>query len=187
MSPVQSQTGPELVTTTVRDYDLEQTNQASRGVYIVSAASPSGLLPVIGYLLSAFLLSPAPSCGASLSSCAGGRRGGGVPDLSNPCLPFPQFPPPLHEIHSACSSPLQERLLPILRHAADVLPLQLFIQSVMALKAMYDSKIFKLHVLGQAPVGDLKRPFAAAPSMMDAFTGGAGATEPATIKEVRVE
>ncbi|KAI0318284.1 phosphate transport-domain-containing protein [Amylostereum chailletii] len=37
----------------------------------------------------------------------------------------------------------------------------LFVQGVMALKTLYDSKPVKIHVLGQAADGDLKRPFKA--------------------------
>lgn len=39
----------------------------------------------------------------------------------------------------------------------------LLIQSIMPLKSLYDSKILKIHVLGQPAVGDLKRPFAQPP------------------------
>jgi len=35
----------------------------------------------------------------------------------------------------------------------------LFVQAVMAFKTVYDSKVFKIHVLGQPAEGDLKRPF----------------------------
>lgn len=35
----------------------------------------------------------------------------------------------------------------------------LFVQAVMAFKTLYDSKVFKIHVLGQPAEGDLKRPF----------------------------
>ena len=41
----------------------------------------------------------------------------------------------------------------------------LFIQSIMTLKGLLESKPAKLHLFGSPAVGDLKRPFAAAPSM----------------------
>lgn len=41
----------------------------------------------------------------------------------------------------------------------------LFIQSIMTLKGLYESKSTKLHLFGAPAVGDLKRPFPAAPSM----------------------
>ncbi|KAK4048625.1 phosphate transporter (Pho88) [Microbotryomycetes sp. JL201] len=43
----------------------------------------------------------------------------------------------------------------------------LFIQSIMALKGLYDSKIVKIHVLNKPAEGDLKRPFVAAPGFMN--------------------
>ncbi|BGP58381.1 hypothetical protein JCM8202_001883 [Rhodotorula sphaerocarpa] len=41
----------------------------------------------------------------------------------------------------------------------------LFIQGIMPIKSLYDSKILKIHLLGQPATGDLKRPFEAAPGM----------------------
>jgi hypothetical protein len=38
----------------------------------------------------------------------------------------------------------------------------LFVQGIMAFKSLYEAKTVKIHVLGQAPEGDLKRPFKAA-------------------------
>lgn len=37
----------------------------------------------------------------------------------------------------------------------------LFIQAIMALKNLYDSKPIKIHILGQPAEGELKRPFKA--------------------------
>jgi len=37
----------------------------------------------------------------------------------------------------------------------------LFIQGVMAIKNLYDAKPIKIHIFGQAPEGELKRPFKA--------------------------
>ncbi|POY74896.1 hypothetical protein BMF94_1872 [Rhodotorula taiwanensis] len=51
----------------------------------------------------------------------------------------------------------------------------LFIQGIMPIKSLYDSKILKIHLLGQPATGDLKRPFEAAPGMFDAAMGGADA------------
>jgi hypothetical protein len=38
----------------------------------------------------------------------------------------------------------------------------LFVQGIMAFKSLYEAKTVKIHVLGQAADGDLKRPFKAA-------------------------
>jgi len=35
----------------------------------------------------------------------------------------------------------------------------LFVQAIMAFKSLYEAKTVKIHVLGQKPDGDLKRPF----------------------------
>ncbi|GAA5891844.1 hypothetical protein JCM6882_007380 [Rhodosporidiobolus microsporus] len=51
----------------------------------------------------------------------------------------------------------------------------LFIQGIMPLKSMFDSKILKIHLFGKSATGDLKRPFAAAPSMFN--PSGAAQTE----------
>ncbi|GJN94037.1 hypothetical protein Rhopal_007100-T1 [Rhodotorula paludigena] len=44
----------------------------------------------------------------------------------------------------------------------------LFIQGIMPLKSLYDSKILKIHLLGKPATGDLKRPFEAPPSLFGA-------------------
>lgn len=44
-----------------------------------------------------------------------------------------------------------------------------FIQSIMTVKGLYDSKPAKLWLMGQKAEGDLKRPWLAAPSMFGAF------------------
>jgi len=48
----------------------------------------------------------------------------------------------------------------------------LFIQGLMGVKNLYDAKPVAIHVLGKPAEGDLKRPFASAPSLF----GGAGGT-----------
>jgi len=53
----------------------------------------------------------------------------------------------------------------------------LFIQALMGLKSLYDSKIVALYILGKPAEGDLKRPFKAAPGLF-----GAGGGEPQTDK-----
>ncbi|VDB92052.1 unnamed protein product [Peniophora sp. CBMAI 1063] len=57
----------------------------------------------------------------------------------------------------------------------------LFVQAVMAFKTLYDSKVFKIHVLGQPAEGDLKRPFKVA-SLFGAAAGEAR-TDKAAIEE----
>ncbi|KAI0058783.1 inorganic phosphate transporter [Artomyces pyxidatus] len=44
----------------------------------------------------------------------------------------------------------------------------LFVQGLMGLKSLYEAKTVKIHVLGQAPEGDLKRPFKGAAGMFGA-------------------
>jgi hypothetical protein len=90
----------------------------------------------------------------------------------------------------------------------------LFIQGVMPLKSLYDSnarpspspylssplvtpthtpsrkQILKIHLLNKPATGDLKRPFAAAPSMFTpggATDSSAAAEEPAKITEIKDE
>ena len=41
----------------------------------------------------------------------------------------------------------------------------LFVQAIMAFKALYEAKTVKIHVLGQNAEGDLKRPFKSGPGM----------------------
>ncbi|KAG8935367.1 hypothetical protein FRC02_008172 [Tulasnella sp. 418] len=107
-NPLSGETSGGLVTSTVRDYDLQQTSQAVRGVYTGVAF----MVFLHGYL---------------------------------------QYTQPL------------------------------FIQSVMGLKALYESKEVALHLLGQKAEGDLKRPFKAAPGLFGAMSQPA--TDQASIKE----
>ncbi|GAA6017852.1 hypothetical protein JCM10207_003475 [Rhodosporidiobolus poonsookiae] len=62
----------------------------------------------------------------------------------------------------------------------------LFIQGVMPLKSLYDAKILKIHLFGQPATGDLKRPFAAPPSMFNPTPSNAAesstAAEPAKVE-----
>ncbi|GAA6052807.1 hypothetical protein JCM3770_006262 [Rhodotorula araucariae] len=59
----------------------------------------------------------------------------------------------------------------------------LFIQGIMPIKALYDSKILKIHLFGQPATGDLKRPFEAPPSMFGGGkTEGAAAEEPKAVE-----
>ncbi|KAH9964708.1 inorganic phosphate transporter [Lactifluus volemus] len=44
----------------------------------------------------------------------------------------------------------------------------LFVQAIMAFKSLYEAKIVKIHVLGQAADGDLKRPFKSGPGLFGA-------------------
>ncbi|KAI0258103.1 inorganic phosphate transporter [Gloeopeniophorella convolvens] len=44
----------------------------------------------------------------------------------------------------------------------------LFVQGIMALKSLYEAKTVKIHVLGAAAEGDLKRPFKGAPGLFGA-------------------
>lgn len=53
----------------------------------------------------------------------------------------------------------------------------LFIQSVMTLKGLVESKPAKLHLFNSPAVGDLKRPFAAPPSMFAGLAPAAPAAE----------
>jgi Phosphate transport (Pho88) len=41
----------------------------------------------------------------------------------------------------------------------------LFVQAIMAFKSLYEAKIVKIHVLGRAADGDLKRPFKSGPGL----------------------
>ncbi|KAG9047283.1 hypothetical protein FS837_002591 [Tulasnella sp. UAMH 9824] len=56
----------------------------------------------------------------------------------------------------------------------------LFIQSLMGLKALYDSNEISIHVLGKPATGDLQRPFKAAPGL---FGPTGPQTDAASIKE----
>ncbi|KAL7412009.1 inorganic phosphate transporter Pho88 [Mrakia frigida] len=107
-----SQAEPELVTTTVRDYDLSETAKLSRGVYI-------------GCAIMCFL-----------------------------------------HLYMKYTQPL-------------------FIQSIMTLKGLIESKPAKLHLFGSPAVGDLKRPFAAAPSMFAPAAAAAPEEPVAAIKETK--
>ena len=54
----------------------------------------------------------------------------------------------------------------------------LLIQSIIPLKGAFEGNLFKIHVLGQPAIGDLKRPFKAAGGFM-----GMGANEPKADKK----
>jgi hypothetical protein len=56
----------------------------------------------------------------------------------------------------------------------------LFVQAIMAFKSLYEAKVVKIHVLGQAADGDLKRPFKSGPG----FFGGASPPFPFTSSKV---
>ncbi|KAG7531624.1 hypothetical protein FFLO_04208 [Filobasidium floriforme] len=47
----------------------------------------------------------------------------------------------------------------------------LFIQAIMTIKGVLESKPAKLHLYGQKAEGDLARPFKSAPGMLEQFTG----------------
>lgn len=49
----------------------------------------------------------------------------------------------------------------------------LFMQSFSGFKSALESNIVKIHIFGQPASGDLKRPFKAAPGLLQALTGGA--------------
>jgi len=53
----------------------------------------------------------------------------------------------------------------------------LLIQSIIPLKGAFEGNEIKIHLFGQPAMGDLKRPFKAAPGMMSALQGGAAATQ----------
>lgn len=55
----------------------------------------------------------------------------------------------------------------------------LFIQGILPLKGLYDSKILLIHILGRKTEGELKRPFVAPAGFM-----GAPAAEPVTEEPV---
>jgi hypothetical protein len=59
----------------------------------------------------------------------------------------------------------------------------LFVQSLMGVKNLFDSKEIKLHILGKPAVDDLKRPFAGAPNMFGGAGGAGPATDAASIAE----
>lgn len=49
----------------------------------------------------------------------------------------------------------------------------LLIQSIIPLKGAFEGNLVKIHLLGQPAVGELKRPFKAAPGLMAGLTGAA--------------
>jgi Phosphate transport (Pho88) len=54
----------------------------------------------------------------------------------------------------------------------------LFVQAIMAFKSLYEAKIVKIHVLGQAADGDLKRPFKSGPGL---FGGPCPSSSPSAL------
>ncbi|KAJ9115640.1 hypothetical protein QFC20_000967 [Naganishia adeliensis] len=61
----------------------------------------------------------------------------------------------------------------------------LFIQAIMTLKGVFESKPAMLYLWGKKAEGDLSRPFKTGGGLMDSLTGGAGGvqTDAASIKE----
>jgi len=57
----------------------------------------------------------------------------------------------------------------------------LFVQAIMAFKSLYEAKIVKIHVLGHAADGDLKRPFKSGPGLFG--SSGDPQTDKAAIEE----
>jgi len=53
----------------------------------------------------------------------------------------------------------------------------LLIQSIIPLKSAFEGNEVKIHLFGQAAVGELKRPFKAAAGLMSSLQGGAAATQ----------
>jgi len=53
----------------------------------------------------------------------------------------------------------------------------LLIQSILPLKSAFEANEVKIHLLGNAAIGDLKRPFKAAQGLMSAFGGAAAASQ----------
>ncbi len=51
----------------------------------------------------------------------------------------------------------------------------LIIQSIIPLKGAFENNEVKIHLFGQLPIGDLKRPFKAPAGIMSALQGGAAA------------
>ncbi|GAA5895530.1 hypothetical protein JCM8208_005257 [Rhodotorula glutinis] len=63
----------------------------------------------------------------------------------------------------------------------------LFIQGIMPLKALYDSKILKIHLFGKPASGELKRPFEAPPGMLAALNQKAEGAVAAADEPAKVE
>ncbi|GAA5894969.1 hypothetical protein JCM5296_000928 [Sporobolomyces johnsonii] len=63
----------------------------------------------------------------------------------------------------------------------------LFIQGIMPLKSLYDSKILKIHLFGQPATGSLKRPFEAPASIMGAAASGNASTSEGDKEPAKVE
>lgn len=57
----------------------------------------------------------------------------------------------------------------------------LVMQSISPIKGALESNIVKIHLLNKPAVGDLKRPFKAAPSLLSSFTGGDVKTDKSSI------
>ena len=53
----------------------------------------------------------------------------------------------------------------------------LLIQSIIPLKGAFEGNEVKIHLFGQPAVGDMKRPFKAAPGLMSALQGGAAPSQ----------
>jgi len=53
----------------------------------------------------------------------------------------------------------------------------LLIQSIIPLKGVFEGNEVKIHLFGKPAVGELKRPFKAAPGLMSSLQGGAAATQ----------
>ncbi|GAA5960829.1 hypothetical protein JCM21900_002297 [Sporobolomyces salmonicolor] len=63
----------------------------------------------------------------------------------------------------------------------------LFIQGIMPLKSLYDSKILKIHLFGQPATGSLKRPFEAPAGLMGAAASGSASTAEGDKEPAKVE
>lgn len=59
----------------------------------------------------------------------------------------------------------------------------LVMQSISPVKGALESNIVKIHLFGKPAVGDLKRPFKAAPSLLSGLTGGDTKTDKASIEK----
>lgn len=100
-NPLQGESEPKAVVTTVKEYDLQQVNTAIKGVFTGMA--------MMGFM----------------------------------------------HLYMKYTNPL-------------------LMQSISTVKSALETNIVKIHLYGKPASGDLKRPFKAAPGLLEAFTGGAG-------------